>query len=214
MNSKWFAPLVIIAMLIFSAVVYNVLPAQIPIHWDATGQPDRMGDKFFGVLALPITSLIIMIVLPGLRMLDPLRASYSLFEDTYRFLINLLVAFFGFVHVISLGLALGWDININKVIGVGLGLMFALLGNVFARIRPNWFMGIRTPWTLSDSEVWRVTHRVGGRIMFVAGLAMIVMSLLLPAELAVAVLLVCALGASVSILVYSYVAWRRLHSAA
>lgn len=214
MNNKWFAPIVIIGMLIFSAVVYNELPAQIPIHWDSSGNADRMGDKWFGALVLPVTCLFIVTILPGIRRLDPLRASYPLFEDTYRFIINLLVVFFAFVHVLSLGLALGWDINISKVVGVGTGIVFLLLGNVLARIRPNWFIGIRTPWTLADPEVWRITHRVGGRIMFVTGLAIIVISLMLPAELAVSVMLVGLIGSSASILAYSYFAWRRIHSAA
>jgi uncharacterized membrane protein len=214
MNSKWFAPVVIIGMLIFSAAVYNALPAQIPIHWDVAGNVNGMGDKLFGVLVLPIICIIVSVVMPGVRRLDPLRQSYTTFEDTFRFIINLVIMFMAFTHVLTLGLALGWDIDISKVVGVGTGLLFVLLGNVMARIRPNWFMGIRTPWTLSDPEVWRITHRVGGRIMFVAGLAVIVISLILPAELAVSVMLVGLLGASAYILAYSYFAWRRIHSAA
>jgi uncharacterized membrane protein len=176
MNSKWFAPLIIVAMLIFSAAVYNSLPDQIPIHWNVDGNADRYGYKIFGVLALPIVSAVIMVMIPGLRILDPLRDSYEKFEETYRFIINILVAFFGLVHVVSLGIALGWDIEISKVIGVGLGILFALFGNVIVRVRPNWFMGFRTPWTLADPEVWRVTHRMGGRLMFVAGLTIIILS--------------------------------------
>jgi uncharacterized membrane protein len=214
MNNKWFAPVVIIGMLIFSAAVYNSLPAQVPIHWDVSGNVDRMGDKLFGALALPITCILIITLIPGIRIIDPLRASYSLFEETYHFIINLLVAFFAFIHVLSLGLALGWDINISKVVGVGTGLLFLMLGNVLARVRPNWFIGIRTPWTLADPEVWRMTHRVGGRIMFVTGLAIIIISLILPTELAVSIMLIGLISSSASILAYSYFAWRRIHSAA
>ncbi|MFN8373296.1 MAG: DUF1648 domain-containing protein [Anaerolineae bacterium] len=214
MNSKWFAPVVIVAMLIFSAAVYNALPAQVPIHWNASGVADRYGDRLFGVLAMPVIALVCAVLIPTMRRLDPLRASYTSFEGTYRFLINLLVVFLGFVHVMSLGIALGWSINMSQVIGVALGLMFALLGNVLGRVRPNWFMGIRTPWTMSDPEVWRLTHRVGGRMMVVMGLVVMVVSLVLTGELAVIAMMITIFGTTGAILVYSYIAWRRLHPAA
>ena len=88
-----------------------------------------------------------------------------------------------------------------------------VLGNEMGRLKPNWFAGIRTPWTLSDPENWRRTHRFGGKVFFLAGLLIVVASLLLPPTISFFVLMTSALGAAALSIGYSYVFWRQ-HSGA
>jgi uncharacterized membrane protein len=113
------------------------------------------------------------------------------------------------LYVATLGTALGWPIAVPQIIGAGVGLLFIVLGNELGRVKPNWFVGIRTPWTLSDPEVWRRTHRVGGRLFFAAGLLIVLASILLPANASAFVILAGALSVALLSVGYSYVAWRQ-----
>ncbi|HEU5014865.1 MAG TPA: SdpI family protein [Roseiflexaceae bacterium] len=212
MRSRWFAPLCIAAMIIFGAVIYNQLPAQVPMHWGINGQVDRTGSRLEGALLLPLLSIGVWLLMRVLPRIDPRRASYAEFQDTFNLFINIVILFLAALYVVMLGSTLGWNISVPQVVGVGVGLLLAVLGNEMGRVKPNWFVGIRTPWTLADPEVWRRTHRVGGRIFFVAGLVMAAVALLLPAYL-FAVILVCVLVVALAPTVYSYVVWRQRPSA-
>lgn len=209
MRSKWMAPTGIVAMLIFGAVVYSRLPDQVPTHWNIYGQVDAMMDRTQAVLLLPALTAGLWLLMLGLPRIDPLRASYAAFAGTYQLFVNALVLFMAALYVVSLGAALGWNINVPQMIGIGVGLLFMLLGNEMGRLKPNWFAGIRTPWTLSDPEIWRRTHRFGGRVFFAAGLLIAVANLLLPATTSGFVILTGALGAAILSVGYSYLLWRQ-----
>ncbi|MBX0329512.1 SdpI family protein [Oscillochloris sp. ZM17-4] len=122
---------------------------------------------------------------------------------------SVLVLFFALIHVITIGAALGWPISIPRAMMLGMGVMFALIGNELGRVQPNYFVGIRTPWTLADPEIWRRTHRMGGRMIAGAGALLVVLGLVAPTEssfvLGIGAILVASLGS----VVYSYWIWRQ-----
>ena len=213
MRSRWFAPLCIVVMAIFGALVYNQLPAQVPMHWGVNGQVDRTGSRIEGVLFMPLLSIGLWLLLLVLPRIDPRRNSYALFKGTFYLFVNAIILLLAVLYAVTLGIAMGWNISVPQVVGVGVGLLLAVLGNEMGRVQPNWFVGIRTPWTLADPEVWRRTHRVGGRIFFVAGLVMAVAALLLPPAYAFAVIIIGALGAALASTLYSYIVWRQHVSA-
>jgi uncharacterized membrane protein len=213
MRRRWFAPVCILAMLIFGAVVYRRLPAQVPSHWNINGEVDGTSSPLTAILLMPAICTVIWLSPHILRKIDPLGASYSAFESTFQLFINAAVLFLAIVQVGVLGTAIGWDIPLLRVTSIFTGLLFALIGNELGRVQPNWFVGIRTPWTLADPEVWRRTHRVGGRVMFIAGLLSTFAALLLPLQIGFYALLACVLGAAVWSIVYSYLIWRRRHTA-
>jgi uncharacterized membrane protein len=209
MNSKWLAPLGIAAMLIFGAAIYGRLPEQVPSHWNIYGQVNATTDRLQAVLLLPALTLGLWLLLLGLPRIDPLRASYAAFAGTYQVFVNVIVLFMAVVYVAVLGAALGWQISVPQIIGTAVGLLLLALGNQMGRVKPNWFVGIRTPWTLSDPEVWRQTHRFAGRLFFGAGLLIALASLLLPPTVSAFVTLAGALGAAILSVGYSYLLWRR-----
>jgi len=211
MRSKWLAPALIGAMLAFGLAVYGWLPERVPSHWNIHGQVDATTGRLQAALFLPALTAGLWLLLLNLPRIDPLRASYASFAGTYQLFVNTLTLFMAALYVAMLGTALGWPIDVPRIIGVGVGLLFIVLGNQMGRLRPNWFAGIRTPWTLSDPEVWRRTHRFGGRLFFVAGLLIGAASLLLPAELSALVVLAGALGVAALSVGYSYWLWRQLH---
>jgi len=211
MRSKWFAPIVIGVMLLFSAVLYGQLPNRIPIHFGINGSADQYGDKWYAVLLMPGISLLVWALLLTLPSIDPKREFYKVGIGTYWLVVNLIVLFLGVIHFVMLGIAAGWNISITQVICIAIGLLFVLLGNQFPRIQPNWFMGIRTPWTLSDEEVWKRTHRLGGRVFVIAGIILALAGIIAPGPLALVVMMGVLTITVLIPVVYSYRTWRQLH---
>jgi uncharacterized membrane protein len=186
------------------------LPGRAPIHWNAAGEADGFGSPLTAALLLPAILTGIAVLAPLLPRLDPRGEAYAAFRPTYELFLNAVAGFMLLVHMMALGAALGLPVDMVRPMSVGLGLLFALLGNEMGRVQPNYFVGIRTPWTLADPEVWRRTHRAGGRAMVGAGLAAALLGLLLPAPWPLYAGLALVLGATLYALGYSYIVFRQL----
>jgi len=205
---KWFAPLLILAALAFSAATYSSLPERLPVHWTLSGSVDRYGSRVEGALLLPGMMIVVWLLLRFLPRIDPRRANYAKFSDTYDLLVHSLVALFAVMHVALLGTALGWPISMERLVPALVGLQFLILGNALPRAGPNWWFGIRTPWTMSNDRVWMRTHRVGGYLLAGAGVVLLIAA-------AVPSIWTFALGAAAVVLaafgslIYSYFAWKQ-----
>ncbi len=196
----------------FSVWAYPQLPAEVATHFDAQGNPNGWSSPLMAVLLGPGLALLLLGVFAVLPHIDPRRANYALLGPTYWSIVNAVVVLLAAVHFLVLGKALGWQVDMTRTAGVGIGALFILMGNLMSRIRPNWFMGIRTPWTLSSETVWRKTHRFGGFAFAIGGLGVLVTSLLNVPWLRSAAFGV-AIGAGLSSVLYSYIVWRREQSA-
>jgi uncharacterized membrane protein len=210
MSRRWIGPVLIVLMIAFALAVYGRLPEQVPTHFGFSGEPDGWTPRFPGAFLGPAIAVGLYLVLFALRRIDPRRANYDRFDETWWVFLNVIALLMTAIHVLSLGFAIGWPIDMARAVTVTLGLLFVGLGNWMPRLRSNWWMGIRTPWTLESEDVWRETHRVGGWAFVAAGLAVVVAGILLePGPRAWTVWI--ALGAAVLVpLVYSYVAYRRV----
>ena len=214
MNNKWFPLLFIAAMLVFSLAVYNQLPDIVPTHWNIAGEADGFSGKLEAVLFAPALSLGLLVLLNVLPNIDPRRFAYEDFQSAYRFIVNSLIAFFLFIHVLTLGAGLGWQIEIGRAISAGVGVLFLLMGEVMPRVRRNYFVGVRTPWTLSSDEVWRKTHRFSGKLFVQLGLLMIISAIFLPQTTLFVIIMVGVLVMVVGLFAYSYFTWRSEQPAA
>ena len=209
MRNRWLGPAVAAAMWAFALAVYARLPRTLPSHWNWRGEVDGWMDKPMGALLLPLVATVLVVGLNVLRRVDPRRRNIERFSDDWRLMLNLIVLFMAVMEGATLGFALGWPVDIGRVMMATIGLMLVAVGNYLPRIRSNWFMGIRTPWTMDSERVWRATHRVGGRVFVAGGLLISAGALLLPAE-ARPWLLGPVVVAMIAVpLVYSYVAYRR-----
>lgn len=208
MKTRWLAPVAIVAMWAFALAVYGRLPERVPVHWNLGGEVDGWGPRFPAAFLMPLVAMGTVALVAVLPWLDPRRRNFERFRDELRLITNVLVLFFAWLEAMSLGAALGWPIDVTAATLAGTGLLFVAVGNYLPRVRSNWWVGIRTPWTLDSDRVWRETHRVGGRCFVAGGLATVVAALLphpVRPWLAIA-----ALGlASLVPIVYSYLAWRR-----
>ncbi|MDA8336903.1 MAG: SdpI family protein [Peptococcaceae bacterium] len=168
----WDWPVWILLVLDLGASIYAYphLPVRVPVHWNWQGQANGWGSPFSGAFLTFFITVGLYLLLLVIPVIDPRRANYGRFEDTYRFLRLVLVLFLVALHWVTLAGALGWPVSMKQVTMTAVAALFLVLGNVMGRLKQTWFVGIRTPWTLSDDGVWTRTHRLGGRVWVVAGL--------------------------------------------
>ncbi|MDK2854966.1 MAG: hypothetical protein PWQ86_179 [Bacillota bacterium] len=186
------------------------LPEQVPSHWNLRGEVDGYASRTFAVFFQPMLTAGLYLLFLVLPLIDPRRANYARFAGTYRFLKALLVLFMCLLQLAILGTALGYISGPTWFFRLGLPLLFILLGNVMGQIRYNYFVGIKTPWTLASEEVWQKTHRAAARIWVVAGLAGAAAAFL-PAAVGTPLLLIALTAAGIIPVVHSYLLWRRLN---
>ena len=204
----WPGILAILAAAAFGLAVRGRLPQQVASHWGADGQVNGWSSRNFLVLFVPAIGLVMAVVLSVAPTLDPKRRNFPLHARAYWVITNALLVFLAAVQVLVLGYNLGWKVDFSAVLGIGIGCLFILLGNLLTRVRPNWIMGIRTPWTLSSDRAWRETHRVGGYTFVAVGLATLVTGLAWPGV--VHIVMLVGVGFTVLLSVgWSYFAWKR-----
>ena len=205
---KWIPLLVIAVAFVASAAVYQDLPARMPTHWNVSGEVDGWSSRPWGAFMIPGMLLVMLAAFYLLPRIDPRGSNYAKFRGTYEIVIFAIMAFMLGVHFIVLAASLGRDISVDRVMPVGVGILFMVIGNLLPRMRPNWFIGVRTPWTLSSDRVWDRTHRFGGWLFVAAG-ELILLSGLVAPQLAYAVLIGSVVAVSVGLLAYSYIIWKR-----
>ncbi|HEY2852962.1 MAG TPA: SdpI family protein [Gemmatimonadaceae bacterium] len=205
---KWLAPLGVLAAFVVSAIAYRGLPERVPIHWDAHGNVNGYGSRFAGAFTMPLVMLGLWLLLRLLPRIDPRRANYAKFADTYDLFVDSLVGLLLVMQLALLANTLGWPVSMERVAPVLIGLQFIILGNALPRARPNWWFGIRTPWTLSNDRVWTRTHRVGGYLVAAAG-AILLLAAVVPGPIALAFGIGAVLAATFGSVVYSYFAWKQ-----
>jgi uncharacterized membrane protein len=205
---KWYPAIVIGLAFLFSAVVYGRLPERVPVHWNLAGKVDRLGGRLEAAFLLPVLALALWGVMRVLPRIDPRRKNYERFEGTYDFLVNALVTGFVVFHVIIMGKALGWPLPLDRVVPAVLGLFLIAIGNVLPRARSNWWIGVRTPWTLSSEHVWARTNRMTGYLLMGIGVALLIAAALaIPWTLRIGAIGAAAIAAWS--IVYSYWLWRK-----
>lgn len=160
-------------MFLAAALTWPSAPERIPIHWNAAGEVDGYGGKFQGLLFLPCLALAQYVLLRFLPLADPGRANYASFQGSYDSVRLAVLVLLAAVYGMLLVSIRGGHVDVALVLPMLLGGLFVVLGNSFGKLRPNWFVGIRTPWTLSSKAAWTRTHRVGGWLLVVLGLAVI-----------------------------------------
>lgn len=201
--------LIILSPLVLIISRWNAFPELIPTHFGLDGQPDDYSGKAFGLLMLPAINVLLYLLLLVLPKIDPLKKNYALFAGRLRIIGLILHTFFTFIFFITAFYALGYQFNLSLVLLYGLLLMLLLLGNYMGNVRHNFFIGVRTPWTLSNEQVWIRTHRLTAKIWVFGSLLMMALLPFLPhPEYA---FLPFALLISLVPVIYSYITFKKLN---
>lgn len=205
---KWIPYLIVAVAAIASVAVFSQLPDRIPDHNWGTGKPVGSSSRAVGAFTFPFILLLLTLLMQWLPRIDPRRANYSKFVGTFNAIFISIMLFLLLMHFALLAAALGYPVKFERWVPVGIGLLFIVLGNLMPRARPNWFIGVRTPWTLSSDRVWEKTHRLAGYVLVAAGLVVVVIGMTGARVTQFLIgLVVCV--ATLSLVVYSYVEWRR-----
>ena len=199
--------LVIAAMFAAAAAVWPSAPDAIPVHWNVSGEVDRYGGRFEGLLLLPLAALVIYLLMRYLPRIDPLRANYARFSGAYTAIRAAVLVLMAGIY----GMVIAWvqqkPVDMSKLVPAALGGLFLLLGSVLGKVKPNWFVGIRTPWTLSSARSWERTHRLGGWLFMGLGLLFLLTGVFGLGSAGVGVF-GAMLAVVVVLFVYSYFVWR------
>lgn len=204
------AALLVVGMVAASAWAWPQLPddARVPIHWGIGGEIDGTAPKPFGLLFLPALTAIVLVLLRVTPRFEPRRSNLARSGRAYGTLVVALAALLAGLHGVVVLTALGEPIEVTTVVGLGIGGLFVILGNVLGTIRSNYLFGIRTPWTLSSDLSWNRTHRFGGRLWFLLGLLLMATGFAdLPGEGLFALLLGGLAVTMAAIVWYSYRIW-------
>ncbi len=191
----------------FSLALYARLPESIPAHWNIHGRPDGFTSKPWGAFVVPIVMIALYLVFLVLPKISPRGYRFDSFLSVWEIVRTAILALMLLIHVLVLLAGTGVAIDIVRAIEAGGGLLLVLLGNYMGKLGKNFFIGIRTPWTLASDEVWLRTHRLGGRLFVIAGLVVFAGGILGAGPL----LPMVAIGAAALLsVVYSYLLYRRL----
>ena len=206
-RTEWLLWLLLAAMFTVAALSWHAVPDRMPVHWGLSGEPDRWGGRFEGLLLLPLIAVAVYLVLLLAPRIDPGRANYVSFAGAYGTVRLIVLVAMLALQVMMVQAARGRAVDIGAWVPLIVGGMFVVLGNLFGKLRPNWFIGIRTPWTLSSKQSWDRTHRAGGWLFILFGLLLMSLAVARPSWLVVTVIALIAAGV-IGLVGYSYVVWR------
>jgi uncharacterized membrane protein len=206
---KWISAAIIATALLLSAALFNRLPDRMPIHWDASGQVNGYAGRMTGAFLMPAVMSGIALMFAFLPKISPRGYALDGSSRGYRAIVLVTMISLLVIHAVALLAASGKAINVSLVAPVVIGALFAVIGNYMTTMPRNFFVGIRTPWTLASEDVWFRTHRLGGRLFMAGGLIIMFLPLFGPRFLEPGLIGIIMTIALITI-AYSYVVYRRI----
>jgi len=193
--------LILVSFLI-GAYLYPYMPEKMASHWDANGSVDGYMPKLWGLFLLPVISAILFLVYMLIPKIDPLKGNIEKFRGHFDVSILLLFVFLFYVHMLTMLWNLSYRFNIIQLLAPAFGLIIYYAGIMMENAKQNWFIGVRTPWTLGSEVVWDKTNKLAGKLFKVAGV-LAAMGLIFP-KYAIFLILVPVILAAVYPIIYSY----------
>jgi uncharacterized membrane protein len=208
----WLEAGLVIAPFVALAIIWNELPDRVPIHWNLGGEIDGWAPKTTGLLITPLIGVIVVALLHFVSWLDPKLRRHLVKTDRMNKVLQILrlafAAFFDAILSVQLAASFGYTIASARFMNVCVLVLFVILGNYLPNLRPNYLIGIRTPWTLENAETWRVTHRLGGRLMFYGALLLLILEFFVSSSTSGILLMIFALLLVAWALLYSWHHYR------
>lgn len=202
---------VIIAIIALSFIIglffYPYMPERMASHWDEQGVVNGYMSKFWGIFMIPVMSLALALLFLLLPKIDPLKANIEKFRKYFDWFIIIFLLFMLYIYMITILWNLGARFNMFQLMIPAMGLLFFYLGLLLQKAKRNWFIGIRTPWTMSSDRVWDKTHKLGAKLYMFAGIIAL-FGILLP-RIAIWLVLVPVIIVSIYTVIYSYVIYKR-----
>lgn len=207
-----YALALVVAAFVITAVVYPQLPDKVPTHWNIRGEVDGYMPRLQGAFGLPLIMLVVAGIMAVLPHISPKGWDVDSSSRAFRAITLATVGFLFPIQLIVLSTALGYRVPVAIAMPLLLGLLFVVMGNYLGKVKRNFFIGIRTPWTLADDDVWYRTHRLGAKVFVAAGLLLMFAGPFVRSAGAMeALLLTTIVTAALIPVVYSYLTYRKDH---
>ena len=201
--------LVIVGATLAGLLLWNRLPDPMASHWNVNDQVDGYMSKFWGVLLVPLIALGMFLLFLAIPNIDPLKANIAQFREVFNLFIVLIVGFMVYIYALTLRWNLGYtNFGLGRAMMPALGVLFIFVGYMLRKAKRNWFIGIRTPWTLSSDRVWEETHRIGAVLFTISGVLALLGSFF-GGMTAFVLIMVPLLGSAIFLVIYSYVLYQR-----
>lgn len=201
--------IIVIAMFAVGGVLFSQMPSEMASHWNAAGQADGTISRLWGVFLFPIISLGLVGLFLIIPRIDPLRSNIQKFKSYYYGFILIFLVYFFYIYILTLLWNLDLRFDMTRALMPAVGVLFIVAGLMVLKAKRNFFIGIRTPWTLSSDEVWDRTHRLGGRLFIATGIITAILAAFFP-EFAVWIMLGLILAVTLFSIVYSYLIFHKL----
>jgi len=165
--------IIILGIIVVSSLIgmyfYPRMPGAIASHWNIRGEVDGYMSKFWGLFLMPLISLCLLLLFVLIPKIDPLKGNIEKFRNYYDGFIVLMIVFLFYVYLLTIFWNVGLRFNMIQLLAPAFGILFYYCGILIENAKRNWFIGIRTPWTLSSDKVWERTHKIGGRLFKITG---------------------------------------------
>ena len=196
-----FSSLVVLMPMLAGFILWKDLPEQIPTHWNWQGEADAWSSKLFAVAGMPVFLLAMHLLCLWATSKDERNKTQS--KIIFNLTMCIVPAISIFIGVLTYSEISGSVFKPTGILSVLLGILFICIGNYMPKCKPNRTIGIRVKWTLESEENWYATHRLGGRVFMLGGLAVLLTVFLPEAVMSIAFIAVLAVSTAVPI-VYSY----------
>jgi uncharacterized membrane protein len=200
---------IVLAPFVYLAIIWNMLLDKVPTHWNYKGDVDKWGDKYSLIallFLLPVLTYVLMLVIPKI---DP-KNKIELMGGKYYQLKFILVLFMSTLAFIILHISVNQSTSSPNLIFIPIGVLFIALGNYFKVVQPNYFIGIRTPWTLENTEVWKLTHNLAGKLWIAGGLIIVITSLTITKSIFIYFFIGTTAIITLVPVIYSYIKFKEL----
>lgn len=198
---------IIIISLIIGIYFYPQMPEQIASHWNAQGQADGYMPKLCALFLMPLISFGLFLLFIVIPKIDPLKHNIEQFRKYYDGFVVLILAFLFYIYLLTISWSIGIRFNMTQLLVPFFCILFYYCGILIENAKRNWFVGIRTPWTMSSDEVWKKTHKLGGKLFKVCGI--IVLLGIIFERFALCFVLIPVIFASIYTIVYSYFEYKK-----
>lgn len=206
--------LIIVGIIILSFAIsiyyYPQMPEKVASHWNAQGQVNGYMSKFWGLFLMPVISVGLLLLFILIPRIDPLKSNIQEFRKYYDGFIVLIMVFLFYLHLLTIFWNLGHTFNMITFLSPAFAILFYYSGVLIENARRNWFIGIRTPWTLSSDKVWVKTHKIGGKLFKIAGI--LALFAIFFESYAILVIVVPMIMISIYAVVYSYFEYQKENS--
>lgn len=210
MNLKKELPLITIVLLpfIYLAYIWNQLPEKVPVHWNIKGEIDRYGEKIELIIIPILLPLLVYITFLVIPKIDP-KNNLNKMGKKLQSIKVLSTIFMSILALLIIYSAKNQSLTNPNYIVLSIGILYIILGNYFKAIKPNYFIGIKTPWTLENEIVWKETHKLGGKMWFIGGIFVVLSSLILEKQVNFTLFLIVTGVITIIPILYSYTVFKK-----